>query len=88
MSYERKVNTGSLFRNEKRTSEQHPSAKGDMLLACPHCKEENEFWISAWTNTSQKGDKYQSLKADPKEISNVTELRTSSSVELDDEIPF
>jgi len=88
MAYDRAINTGSLFKNDKKVSDKHPSARGEMLLECPHCSATNEFWISAWTNTTQKGDKYQSLKADPKEISNVTELRSSSSVELDDEIPF
>jgi len=86
MAYDRAINTGSLWKNDKKVSDKHPSARGEMLLACPHCSATNEFFLSAWTNTTQKGDKYQSIKIDPKP--DATESQSPKSVELDDEIPF
>lgn len=52
--------SGALFKNEKRETETQPNAKGSCQI------EGVEYWVSAWTNTSQTGQKYQSLKFTPK----------------------
>jgi uncharacterized protein (DUF736 family) len=61
MSYTPKDMSGSLFRNDKRESDSHPNARGSCLI------DGVEYWVDAWTNTTQAGDKYQSLKFKRKE---------------------
>jgi len=59
--YEQKDNSGALFVNDKREKETQPNAKGSAMIGGV------EYWVSAWTNTSSKGTKYQSLKFEPKD---------------------
>lgn len=91
MSFEQKPNTGSLFANDRREKESQPNAKGSALIGGV------EYWVSAWTNTSQGGKKYQSLKFEPKaDQAQASEQQSSYSdvkdgappPALDDEIPF
>jgi hypothetical protein len=35
------------------------------LIVCPHCRQSSKHRISAWTNTSKAGAKYQALKLSP-----------------------
>jgi hypothetical protein len=50
---------GVLFRNEKKTpGDSRPNAKGRIQINGV------VYWLSSWTKTSQKGDKYQQLKAE------------------------
>lgn len=56
MAYEMKPDTGSLFKNDRREKETQPQAKGSALIGGV------EYWVSAWTNTANSGEKYQSLK--------------------------
>jgi len=55
MSYEHKDNTGSLFKNEKRTKDTQAQAVGSAVI------EGVAYWVDAWTN-EKNGAKYQSLK--------------------------
>jgi type II secretory pathway component PulJ len=55
MAYEQKPNTGSIFKNERKTTDQHPGGTGSCLI------DGVEYFVDAWTNESPKG-KYQSLK--------------------------
>lgn len=77
MSYEQKDNAGALFINDKRETEKHPNAKGSAMIGGV------EYWVSAWTNTSQKGTKYQSLSFQPKE-----QQATTPEAPLEDDMPF
>lgn len=61
MAYEQKNNTGSLFKNDKRATENHPNAKGTALI------DGVEYWISAWSKVSTGGVKWQSLSFERKE---------------------
>jgi hypothetical protein len=80
-NYETKDLSGVLFANDKREKETQPNAKGSALI------DGVEYWISAWTNTSSKGVKYQSLKFERKDakFDNSAELKAEG---LSDEIPF
>lgn len=80
-TYEIKDNTGSLFANDKREKETQPNAKGSAMIGGV------EYWVSAWTNTSSKGTKYQSLKFERKSeaFNNTAELKAEA---LNDECPF
>jgi len=55
MAYETKNNSGSLFANDKKTSDKSPNAKGSAVI------DGVEYWVAAWTKTSAKGVRYQSL---------------------------
>lgn len=80
-NYETKDLTGVLFANAERTKETQPNAKGSAMIGGV------EYWVSAWTNTSSKGTKYQSLKFERKDakFDNTAELRAEG---LNDDVPF
>jgi hypothetical protein len=46
---------GVLFKNKDRDKETQPHAKGSCQIAGV------EYWVSAWTNESKAGQRYQSL---------------------------
>lgn len=81
--YEQKDNSGALFVNDKRDKETQPNAKGSAMIGGV------EYWVSAWTNTSSKGAKYQSLKFERKDqqFANTAELQTQG-IPDDASIPF
>ena len=60
MAYEQKPDTGSLFKNERKTTDQHPSMTGSCLI------DGVAYFVDSWTNEVQSGEKkgqrYQSLK--------------------------
>jgi len=82
-NYETKDFTGVLFANDKREKETQPNAKGSALI------DGVEYWVSAWTNTSSKGTKYQSLKFERKSqtFDNQTEMADHAQ-SIEDTIPF
>ncbi len=61
MTYQQKDNSGAIFKNDRREKDTHPHMKGTIVVAGV------EYWISAWTNTSEKGVRYQSLSVQPKQ---------------------
>jgi hypothetical protein len=82
MAYEMKPNTGSLFKNDKRTEETHANARGSALI------DGVEYWIDAWTNDGNKG-KYQSLKFKRKDAAPQKARPEPSPISGDgDDIPF
>jgi hypothetical protein len=82
-NYETKDLTGVLFANAGRTKDTQPNAKGSALI------DGVEYWVSAWTNTSSKGVKYQSLKFERKSevFDNKAEM-VQHSQDLNDDVPF
>jgi len=62
MAYEQKPNTGSLFKNNKKESDKHPSHAGSINI------DGVTYWLSGWVNETTKGEKYFSLKVKPKEV--------------------
>jgi hypothetical protein len=55
MAYTPKDNTGTLFRNDRKESDNHPNAKGTAII------EGVEYWLSAWTKVGKDGDRFQSI---------------------------
>lgn len=50
-----KDNTGALFQNHKKTSDNQPGWKGQ-------CRVEGvDYWISSWVKTTDAGEKFISL---------------------------
>ncbi len=78
MAYETKPDTGSLFRNDRKESDNHPDYKGSALLNGV------EHWLDAWINTAKDGSKYMSLKFKRKDAAPVERRPTA---DLDDDIP-
>lgn len=80
MAYEMRAGQGSLFKNDKRTEEKHPNAKGKVMLPNGEVR-----WISAWTKVTSAGEKWQSLS-----IGDLVEggQAKPAVVESDDDIPF
>lgn len=60
MAYEMRPETGSLFKNEKKTTDSHPNMTGSALI------DGVEYWVSAWTKEGAKG-RWQSLAFKRKE---------------------
>jgi len=60
MAYELREGQGSLFRNDNRTADNQPNARGDALIGGV------VYEISAWTKEGAKG-KFQSLAIKPKQ---------------------
>ena len=53
MAYEMRPGQGSLFRNEKKTTDKHPNLKGKVMLPNGEVR-----WVSAWTKETSAGDKW------------------------------
>jgi uncharacterized protein (DUF736 family) len=82
------VNTdrGVLYRNENKTSENHPDYSGSVNVAG------TDFWLSGWLKESKKdGKKFFSLsvrpKGDPKQPVNKP-VKAVEPDDFDQEIPF
>ena len=83
MSYQHKPDSGSLFKNDKREADSHPHAKGSALI------DGVEYWVSAWTNQKENGEKYQALKFSKKEENKAARPAPVEEPEpFDDQIPF
>ena len=86
MAYEMKPDTGSLFKNERREKDTHAHAKGSALI------DGVEYWVDAWTNTTNAGDKYQSLKFKRKDAQGGGTVGSSrqqpAGFDDDSDIPF
>jgi len=61
MSYEQKDNSGSLFQNKEKRSENFPDYSGSVRI------EGHDWWISGWRKTSKDGKPYLSLSVKRKD---------------------
>lgn len=81
-----KDNSGALFKNKDKQSEQHPDYKGSVTVGG------QAFWLSAWINTAKaSGEKYMklSLKAkDQQPTAEAPKPAPAADDEFGDEIPF
>jgi hypothetical protein len=57
MAYEMRPGGGSLFKNDKKTTDKHPSLKGKMMLP-----DGTVHWVSGWTKKTQAGETWISLQ--------------------------
>lgn len=84
MAYEQRPNTGSLFKNDRKETDNHPDYKGTALV-----EGLGECWLDAWINTAKDGSKYMLLKFKPKEARAETATPAPASAYDDDsDVPF
>lgn len=90
MAFEHKPNEGSLFRNERKETDNHPDHNGSCKVTCPHCGATTEFWLAAWVNQMKtKAGKYFNLRFNPKNDQPVSKPASQPKPEdFDDDIPF
>lgn len=87
MAYEQRDNSGTLGKNNNRTSPNHPEYSGKIMVAGVM------YWLNAWVKEGPNG-KFFSLSVKPKEQprDEGKEMRPAvpgdRRADLDDEIPF
>lgn len=87
MSQYDNTNTGALFINDRRQTENQPNAKGSVDI------DGVEYWVSAWTKTSKSGQKFQSLAFTRKEQQQAPARPAPTAPAfnpdvIDDDLPF
>jgi hypothetical protein len=91
MAYEMKAGQGSLFKNDKKTTESQPALKGKVMLPNGEVR-----WLSAWSKVTASGDKWLSLSVGdlvpgqpaPVQGQQQAAAKPAALVDLDDDIPF
>ena len=82
MSYEQRDNSGSLFKNDKKTTDKHPDRKGSAMI------DGVNYWVSGWVKQDKNGNPWMSLSFQAKDGAQQAGPKKPVSEELDDEIPF
>ena len=101
MAYEMRELSGSIFPNDKKTTENHPGWKGSALV------DGVEYWVSGWVKQTNEGKKWVSLSFTAKDqaprqerqptasndrarnaASAKMQAPTPSAPEFNDDIPF
>lgn len=83
MSYEQRDNTGSLFKNDKKETANHPDYKGSCLI------DGVDYWMDAWIKPTKDGaGRWMSFSFKQKEKRAKQEPRRESSRSRDDDVPF
>ena len=73
---------GSMFKNQKKLTDQHPNMTGSALIGGV------EYWVSAWTKVDKNGNKWQSLSFTRKDQPKTREQAEKAVADIDDDIPF
>lgn len=88
MTYDN-TNSGVLFKNDKNGNEKRPDYKGSINI------NGQDFFLSSWIRVDKSGNKFMSLKAEPKNKTNKPPQRQaptgstgSGFDDMDDDIPF
>ena len=81
MAYEQRDNSGSLFKNDKKETDNHPDYNGSAMVGG------QEVWMSAWLKTSSNGKKFMSFSFKPKDAAKPV-AKSAPALELDDDMPF
>lgn len=84
MAFEQKPNTGTLFINDRKTTENHPDRAGTINVGG------TEYWLNGWIKTDKKGRQYLSLAVKAKQAASAKPEAKAEVPEdfQDDDIPF
>jgi uncharacterized protein (DUF736 family) len=86
---EKKINTGTIFKNDKKTADNQPDYRGKINV------EGKELEISLWVKTAQSGVKYMSaaikepwVAPAPAPVLQNTTDKIKAADEFEDDLPF
>jgi uncharacterized protein (DUF736 family) len=86
---EQKINTGAIFKNDKKTADNQPDYRGKINV------EGKELEISLWVRTAQSGVKYMSaaikepyVAPAPAPVLQNTSDKIKAADEFEDDLPF
>ena len=82
MAYEQKDNSGSLFKNDKKETDNHPDYTGSALVGG------QDIWMSAWLKTASNGKKFMSFSFKRKDQQAAKPVAKAAVADLDDDMPF
>lgn len=84
--YDNKPGFGAMFRTKEKKSDKSPDSEGN--LCCPLC--EGQLRLAGWLREGKSGQKYNSLKAEPKEPKEQPASKPSGSGfdDMAEDIPF
>jgi hypothetical protein len=83
MSYEQKDNSGSLFKNDRKTTERQPDRKGSAMI------DGVNYWVSGWVKQDKNGNPWMSLSFEAKDGAQKPAPKKSLRDDMDgEEIPF
>lgn len=95
MAYETKPNSGSMFVNNKKTTDRHPDRNGNADIVCPKCSARSSFWVSGWVKSRDGAEPWLSLAFKPKDQSQTPQPRLPQPQEPNlpqgeqqEEVPF
>ena len=80
MAYQMKEGAGSLFKNTKKTTENHPDFTGSIML------DGKEHWFSAWVKESPKAGKFFSVSVG--KVKEPMNFKPAGSDEILNDTPF
>jgi len=83
MAYEQKPGQGSMFRNEKKTTDTHPDYKGSIMLP-----DGTECWISGWIKRPEGKTPFMSLSVQVKETQSASAPATQPELPVSNDLPF
>jgi uncharacterized protein (DUF736 family) len=79
-TFTHKEGAGSLFKNEKKTAENQPDYRGEIML------KGETLVIAGWVKESKTGKKFVSLKVEAQ--GQLAEAKTATPEEKNDDLPF
>ena len=84
MAYEKRPNSGSVFKNNRRRNDNDPAYTGDCLI------DGKEFWINCWPKKDKNGDTWLSFSFNEKKPRQQEEQSYQAPARDpdDDQIPF
>jgi hypothetical protein len=83
MAYEQRDNSGSMFVNDKKETDNHPDRTGTAMIGGV------EYWVSGWLKKSAKGQPFMSLAFKAKEEKRQeAPRRGGGGGSVDDDVPF
>jgi hypothetical protein len=82
MAYEMKPGQGSMFKNDKKTTDTHPDYKGSVMLP-----DGTECWISGWIKRPEGKTPFMSLSVQAKE-QQLPVSTPDSPAETENDLPF